>query len=199
LIGHLFENLFSQVASGNALVELYKLNDVPSCSLASRVSETATIAIKLLHCRKICSSNTNDDDGAWHLSQLTDQVNRLRHVMDDTIGEQKKDLVLVCAQLRLNIVLELRQERSEEGWTSEANLGECLPVCIDNSLDSKNIWVLWVAIHGKAVVNTIDAEMSRNTTESKDWEASIVVVWLNNSTDIEESSLVLVVSTHVMK
>ena len=107
LLRDLLEDLFGQIATSDTLVELHELDDIASGCLSSRVTKTASIAIEGLHRREISPADTNDDDRAWHLCKLADQVNGLWHVVDGTIGEQEQDLVLVHAICRLNIVSKL--------------------------------------------------------------------------------------------
>jgi len=44
------------------------------------------------------------------------------------------------------------------------------------------VWVLGVAVDSEAVLNSIDAKVSWDSTKAKDWEALITVVWLEDTT-----------------
>lgn len=59
--------------------------------------------------------------------------------------------------------------------------------------------ILRVAVHCEAVVNTVDAQVPGDTTESKNWEQFVRVVWLNDLANIVNSTLVLVLSSKVME
>ena len=66
-------------------------------------------------------------------------------------------------------------------------------------MNSNNFRVARITIDSETMVCWILANMSWNTSKPKNWEASIIVVWFKNITNWEESLLVLVVLTHVMK
>ena len=59
--------------------------------------------------------------------------------------------------------------------------------------------ILRVAVHCEAVVNTVDTQVPGDTTESKDWEQFVRVVWFNDLANIGDSTLVLVLSSKVME
>ena len=180
-------------------MELNELNDVTSGWHSLGVSDTATIAVQSLHRREVGPSDTNNDDRAWHLRKLTDQVNSRWHVVDCTVSQEQEDLVLAHTHSRYDIVFELSQERSEQGWTTKTDLRECLSVGVDNSLDSNDVGISSVAIHGEAVVNTVLTKVTGNTSETEDGEAFVIVVGLNDHANVHESRLVLVVGTHEVK
>ena len=94
-MGHFLEHLLGEVATSDALVEFHELHDVAHGRNAGRVSEATTVAIESLHRPEVGATDADNDDGAGHLGELTDQVDSLRHVMDGAIGQQKKDLVLI--------------------------------------------------------------------------------------------------------
>ena len=75
------------------MVELDELDDVSSDLLAGLVCQTAIIAIELLHRREISVTHTDNDDRAWQLSKLVDQVLGSRHVMDSAVSEEEQDLI----------------------------------------------------------------------------------------------------------
>ena len=61
--------------------------------MAGLVCQTAIIAIELLHRGEISVTHANDDNRAWVLGKLVDQVLGSGHVMDSAVCEEKKDLV----------------------------------------------------------------------------------------------------------
>ena len=69
------------------------MDDVAGHSLPLVVSERSVVAIEFLHRREISVTHANDDNRAWVLGKLVDQVLGSRHVMDSAVREEKKDLV----------------------------------------------------------------------------------------------------------
>ena len=57
---------------------------------------------------------------------------------------------------------------------------ECLPVSINNALDTKDLWILSITVYGKAVTDTILSKMAWNAAKPEDWEASVIVIWFND-------------------
>ena len=98
-----------------------------------------------------------------------------------------------------DICEELLEKRCEEGWTSKTDLWERLSVCRYDVLDSNDVWACWISIQREAVINGIYAHVSRNTSKSKDREALIRVIWLDDSADVHQGTLVLVVGSEVME
>ena len=119
--------------------------------------------------------------------------------MDGSIGKKEQNLVLVHALGRIHIVQELLEKRGEQGRSSKADLRECLPVSIDDALDADDLWILGVSIHGKAVTDSVDAKMAWNTAKSEYWEAPVIVVGLNDNSNVHESGFILVIASHVVK
>ena len=95
MFGDLLENLLCEITALYAPLELYELDDVARSGHTCRVPEPAAIAIELLHGREVGIAYADDDDRAGHVGQLAYQVDCLWHVMDGTIGQQEKNLVLV--------------------------------------------------------------------------------------------------------
>jgi len=91
------------------------------------------------------------------------------------------------------------KKRAEESGTSKTDLRECLAVRCKDLLDTVDLWLGWVAVHSKAVIDTVDSKVTRDTTEAKDWKQFIRIIWLNNLTNVEDSALILVLSTEEMK
>ena len=106
---------------------------------------------------------------------------------------------MVHALRGLDIVLELAEKRGKQGRSSESDLRECLPVGIDDALNSFDLWILSITVHGKAVADSIDAKMARDTAKTEHWEASVIIVGLNDDSDVHESGLILVITSHVVE
>jgi len=49
------------------------------------------------------------------------------------------------------------------------------------------------------MIYTILSKMSRNATKTENWEASVIVVWLNDDTNVHKSSFILVIASHVVQ
>lgn len=88
LLWNLLEDLLSEVSSLHALVEFNELDDVTCGWDSTRVAEAATITIELLHGVELGVTHADNNDGAGHLGEITDQVDSLRHVVDGSVGQQ---------------------------------------------------------------------------------------------------------------
>ena len=71
---------------------------------------------------------------------------------------------------RLEKSQELLEKGPEQSRAAKTNLRQRLTVHLHNLLDTLNLRILGVSIHGKAVIYAIDSQMARNATESEDWE-----------------------------
>lgn len=134
LPGNFLEYLLSKIAAFHRILEAHKLDDV-TFRILSAITETATIAIKLLHGGEVCISNTNNDDGAGELGKCNDRIDRGRHVMNSSISEDQQDRIRVAVHDRLNELAELVEEWAEVGRTRQLNGLERLLVHLDNILD----------------------------------------------------------------
>ena len=76
---------------------------------------------------------------------------------------------------------------------------ECLPVSVDDALDAFDLWILSVSVHSKAVADSIDAKMARDTAKAEYREGPVMIVGLNDNSDVHESGLILIVASHVVK
>ena len=72
LLRHLLKHLFRQVTHPHALLVFYELNNISGAFLSTRVSETATISIKLFHGGEVCITDANNNDGAGQFGQVED-------------------------------------------------------------------------------------------------------------------------------
>ena len=199
LIRNLFEHLLVEVAAGHACVELNELDDIASGRDAASIPETAVVAIQLLHGAEVCVAYAHDNDGAWELGQLTDQLNGLGHVMDSAISQEEQDLVAVLSRHRLHVSLELSEKWSEERRSTKTNLWQCLSVGLHDGLDADNLWIARIAVHCEAMVRRIQVQMARDASKAEDWEASVRIVWLNDHAHVEKGRLILVVLAEVME
>lgn len=88
-----FENLLVEIATGHALVELDKLNNVTRDGLALRVAKADLIAVKRLHHAEVGLADANNNDRARELGQLKDGVLCCSHIVNCSICEQEQDRV----------------------------------------------------------------------------------------------------------
>ena len=70
---------------------------------------------------------------------------------------------------------------------------ERLSVGVQDVLDADDLRVASVTVNREAMIDVIDAKVSRHSTETVDWETTVRVVGLNNLADATQRSLVLVV------
>ena len=134
LPGNFLKYLLSEVTTADSVVEAHKLDNI-ALSHFSLVTQTTTIAIKLLHGGEVCISNTNNDDGAGELGKRNDCIDRGRHVMNSSISEDQQDRIRVVVHDRLDELFELAEEWAEVGRTRQLNGQEGLLVHLDNILD----------------------------------------------------------------
>lgn len=114
LPGNFLKYLLSEVTTADSVVEAHKLDNI-ALSHFSLVTQTTTIAIKLLHGIEISITDANNNDRAWQLSQSDDLVNGLIHVMNGTICEDKQNRIDVFTDNGLSVHTELSKERLEVG------------------------------------------------------------------------------------
>jgi len=171
LIWDFLENLLGEVTLLHALVVLNELDDIPLGCVTSVVSEDGTVSIEFLHGAEVCVADTDDNDGAWHAGKLDDQSLGGRHVVDCSISQEKEDLVdHTLLHGCLHAHLELLEKWCEQGRAAETDLWECLSVSCEDVLDGENLRVRGVAVHGEAVIYTINTHVSWNSTEAEEWE-----------------------------
>lgn len=119
--------------------------------------------------------------------------------MDSAISQQQQDLVCLHLDCRLDTLQEFGKKRSEKGRAAEADLGECLFVHLNNTLNTDDFRIGCVAVHCETVTDTINTKMTRYTAKSKHREASVGVIGLYYISHIPERALILVVLTEVVK
>ena len=199
LRGDLHQDLLRQVASCHALIELDELDDVAGDGLTLRVPQHLTVTIQLFHRVEIGVANTNDDDRARVLSQLINQVLRLRHVMDRAVSQQEQDLVHRLPLRRHQKAKELLKQRCEQSRSTQTNLAEGLAVGAHDLLDAFDVRHSHVAIHGETVADGVKPHVPWDATEAEDRELSVGIVWFNHLTNVENGAFILVVGTQIVK
>ena len=105
LLWDFLENLSSQITFPDGILEADELYNIASSNFTS-VAQTATITVKGLHRAEVSIADADDDDRARQPGELNDEINRLSHVMDGTIREDKHDRVHLVAYGRLHEFLE---------------------------------------------------------------------------------------------
>jgi len=112
LTWHFHEGLLrKQVWVVLELIEGDKLNDI-SCHVlpVGRGVEGLVISIERVHTAEVSIANSDDNDGKRVLRASDNLVDGLVHVVDDTIGEDDKDvelLLLLSDWLRLSVLIRL--------------------------------------------------------------------------------------------
>ena len=96
---------------------------------------------------------------------------------------------------RSYILEELSEQGCEQSRTSEADLRQSLAIGLNDAINSDNFRISCVSIHGKAVANATNSEMTRDATETEYWEASVRVIWFYDLTNVHKAGLVLVLTT----
>ena len=79
----------------------------------------------------------------------------------------------------LDVRLEVGDDWSEVRRACEEYVGDGSHVSVDNLINSVDAWSLLISVQGEAMLNGIDAKVSRDTTEAKDWEVLIATEWLD--------------------
>ena len=107
LVWYLFEDFLGQHAEVASLLEVLKLDeldDVADGGLSPGVSDSHLIAVQLLHVGEIGIAYAHDDDRERVLGTLNDKICGLRHVMDDAISQNEKDVVHLSVDLSLHVL-----------------------------------------------------------------------------------------------
>ena len=98
------------------------------------------------------------------------------------------------------MVVELLEEGSEVGWTTKADLGKSLSVSGKDVLNATwNLWVAWVSIDRKAVIDAVDPDVPRDSTKAEEWEALVIIIGFHDLTDLVDGLLVLVVCSKIVE
>ena len=116
--------------------------------------------------------------------------------MNGSICQEKHNLVRLRPLSRLKKSEKLGQKWCEEGWATKTNLRQRLPISHYDLLDALDRWVYHVSIHSETVVDSVDAEVAWNASESKNWEQLVKVVGLNNLAHVKNCAFVLVALAH---
>ena len=110
--------------------------------------------------------------------------------MDGAIGQNQQDRVLLGTHHRLDILPKLLQDRSEQSRPAQPNLLYRVLVCLNDLGHADDIRVLSVAIDSEAMTDRIGAHVPRYPSKSKDWEAAVVVIRLDDLADVPQRLLV---------
>ena len=87
----------------------------------------------------------------------------------------------------------------KEGRTSQLNLWERLPVGFDNICNSINLWfIVTISIDRETMAYSFCVHMPWYTTETEERELLVGVIRLDDSSDIVDGSLVLIVPPQVV-
>ena len=123
--------------------------------MASGVSQATIITIKFVHRIEVSSADTNNDDGTRTFGKVVNQIDRLWHIMNGAISEQKQDLISVGTFRRTNIVVEFVEKGSEESWSRELDVRQSLLVGLNDAFNADDIGTCWFAVDSKAMTHFI--------------------------------------------
>jgi len=96
----------------------------------------------------------------------------------------------------LHELVESPKDFAKVGRSAKLNLGEHLPVSLQDPLDTRNVRILWVAVQRKAVTDLIHAHVHRDSTKAESRELPSLVVRLKDSSYLLDSLLILVELVH---
>ena len=96
--------------------------------------------------------------------------------MDLSVCEDQQDTVLGQAASRFHNVHHLGKDVIEVSGATETNAGQILPVELKDSLGAEDLWVLIVTVEREAVIDLVHSHEARNSSESIDREASVIVI-----------------------
>ena len=95
------------------------------------------VRIQLVHARKVLVSHAYYDNGEGEAGATHILIDSLLHVVDDAIGEQQEDeVLLVCLgdTLRVRIVHHHLHTLTEVCWPIEVDIHDAVAVGLDDSL-----------------------------------------------------------------
>ena len=140
------------------VIEWHKLHDICShvLTVGLRV-EGFLIAIKDLHRAEISIADAHDNDGDWESGASHDLIDGLLHVVDNTVGEDEQDVILLVhlADLGgLHLAVHLVENLIEIGWSVQVGVLQGFLVMTDHFCDAVDARVEDVSVEGEAVRST---------------------------------------------
>ena len=196
LRGYLHERLLSKhVRVVLEIVVGHELNDIGGHVLTERLRvECLLIAVELLHGAEIGIADANDDDGEGKLRSFDDLVNRLVHVIDDTVGDDDQDVELLSGlalQVRHDMVVDLSEDFAEVSRSVEAALLQSILIALDHTLNPGNAGIEDISVQGEAVRRTVGVGRDC-ATEAVEVDHLVSVIELENVAHILDSLQILV-------
>lgn len=119
--------------------------------------------------------------------------------MDRSISQDQQHIVVGLTKLRPAVSEKSLEDWSEESWTAEFDVWQCLSVRTQNPGNSLDKRSLWITVQWETMVDFGTASELIDTTEPVEWEHLIVVVLLNNATNHVDRSFILVLRAHKVK
>ena len=107
LVWYLLEDLFGQhaeIASFLEVLKLDELDDIADSRLAAGIPDSDFVTVQLLHVREIRIAYPHNDNREGVLGTLNDKICGLRHIMDDAISQNEKDVVHLSVDLGLHVL-----------------------------------------------------------------------------------------------
>lgn len=152
------------------------------------------VAVKHVHCRKVCITDTYDDDCEWVATATHNLINCLLNVVNYSISDYQKYLELLIAvatRIRLGHVVHGVQDAREVGRAVEIHDVHAVLVVVDDSLKTIDLWIENVTIHREAVVRTL-VVWGHTSTEAKKIYLFVGVVVLQDTPDLIDHLKVLI-------
>ena len=157
---HLFERLlgqFSRVVS--EVTEGHELHDVGLHILfVSLGVERHLVSVKDIHALEVVAAHAYNDDTQGEVAASHDLVNCLLHVIDDSVGDDQQDLVLLVHLIYLLALCHIVDELnywSKVGWAVEIHIFQGILVGLNNAVKTIDFRVENVAIQGEAMRSTV--------------------------------------------
>lgn len=114
--------------------------------------------------------------------------------MNCAISQQQQDVVAGLTGLLAAVILESFKDWAEVSWATELNGGQSLSVQTHDALNSVDFRVAHISIDREAVAHMWIR--GHDATKSEHWELLVKIIRLNDTADLSDGSLVLVVGPH---
>jgi len=185
------------------LVVRHKLHNISFTVLPEGLRvERLVVTVEDVHVAEVGIAHSDDNDSDRLRRATDDLVNRFLHVVDDTVGEQEQDvvlLVLLVHNFRLSNVVDLAQDFSKMRRPVQLSVLDGMLVDSDHLVESVHTRVEDVSVESEAVRGALG--VGRNSaTKAIQVDLLAAVVELEDAANIFDGLQVLVVvGVEVMK
>ena len=172
------KNFFCQLcrALAGILLELHELHNISRSYVAILISESAVIRVKFLHHLELLLSHSHNNDAQRKAGSLDEKAFGLLHVMNLSVSDDKEYVVEALRASRVDDVDHLLDNAFEISRAAESNSVERLPVQLMQTHRSEYLGIRVVPVQREAMISCIFAHEARNSSETVDWEAPVIVV-----------------------